>query len=164
MNKTEQKIVREFVEMTEKDSNYMVLYGDMPEFQALKDLANNEIVEQEPTAEPMETPYSLADRLSFSFPEGQADAIAEHVYQPLLEAINEIEGQEPTAEPKKVYKLSEMWRIWHVYEGGNYSTYQVDKKYYSSLQDARDYAGYSPNVIAITPADATEFFVGQNLD
>lgn len=63
---------------------------------------------------------------------------------------------------KKVYKLSEMWKVWGWSASDtNIICYGV---YYQNLKDAQCSANEDPGTIAITRADATEFFKGQNLD
>lgn len=45
-------------------------------------------VKKKQTLEELLTPVEVAQALSLSFPEEQADAIAEHIYQPLKEIIS----------------------------------------------------------------------------
>lgn len=66
--------------------------------------------------------------------------------------------KEPSPEVK-VYKLSEMWKVW--YSGGRDGViYHI---LFNNIVDARRAISSLPT-IAITPADATEFYEGQGLE
>lgn len=68
-------------------------------------------------------------------------------------------------EPKKKYKLSEMWKVWHKEDckDGDQAIYNI---LYSSRELAISEAKemYRPDLLAITPANATEFYEGEGLD
>ena len=139
MNKTEQKIVREYLEMMEKKAVYrqkmsssgelntseklgwaireegIVFLMNNPEYKALRDLANNEIEDG-------------------------------HTF--------------PHEEPQKVYKLSEMYKVWMRTVWG-----ELGSQVYITKEGAEDYARKCCHeVIAITPADSVEFYEGQGLE
>lgn len=69
-------------------------------------------------------------------------------------------SQEPSPEAK-VYKLSEMWKVWFIPHMRPAKICQAE--YYKTKEEAlvetKEY-----NRLAITPADATEFFEGQGLE
>lgn len=68
---------------------------------------------------------------------------------------------------KKVYKLSEMWKIWcGTIKAGKLTIFYRESLYYPSYKAAKRHADKfcSGEAIAITPADAQEFYEGEGLE
>jgi len=88
---------------------------------------------------------------------------ANHYLSEELERLDEclLKSDDEEAEDKKVYKLSEMWKGWYRHECG----VCVDVFYYETVKQAYDNEGNEQGwpVVAITRADATEFYEGEGL-
>lgn len=67
-------------------------------------------------------------------------------------------------EEKKVYKLSEMWVAWFANDFTGSTAYRKGEWAYLYKQQCFKMAEESGRLIAITPADATEFYFGEGLD
>lgn len=82
------KIIRKALESCQLISNGYESSFDEEKVESALILLDEIIATLEP--EDLVTPVGLAEELSFHFSEDQASAIAEHVYQPLLTAVNSI--------------------------------------------------------------------------
>lgn len=65
-------------------------------------------------------------------------------------------------EPKKKYKLSEMYRVW--YRGAWPDSIISDGRYFFSIEDALRHTENNSGALAITRADATEFYEDEGFD
>lgn len=92
----------------------------------------------------------------------------EHAFHTQHDLMRPWKEKKEKEEPKKTYKLSEMWKVWHFPICGDLNFIPVRSDDFRNKEEAEHFASHWSEkrdgiVLAITRADATEFYEGEGL-